>query len=124
MTYYTAVLINNDEILFESDNYTDIKNYARQICCEQSVNVYKTSVPLEFYKLWGLQINPIQTFYDRKTYKIVLIQRWWKKIFVQRKIARLIIKRHLIRAILNPYTVLGKNKILREFNEFSSFFYK
>ena len=29
-----------------------------------------------------------------------------------------------MRALWNPYTILGKNKILREFNEFNSFFTK
>jgi len=127
-TYYTAIVYYNDEsrCMYESRQYTTVKKFAKLSQCKliKHIEIHKTSIPLDFYELWGLQIKPIEIFYDNDTSKIVLIQRWWKKTFIKRKIARIIIKRHITRALWNPYTILGKNRILREFNEFKSFFYK
>ena len=129
--YYTAIVYytNDERHIYESRNYTTIKKFVKRSQDSQDnlikrIEIHKTSIPLDFYELWGLQIEPIEIFYDHETSKIMLIQRWWKKIFIKRKIARIIIKRHIIRALWNPYTILGKNRILREFNEFKSFFYK
>ena len=118
MSYYTAVVGDN---IFESGSYLHAKKHAlsQSELLRTCVKLYKTNIPIQFYELWGLPITPIETFYDRETFKIVLIQRLWKKIFIKRKIAMLIIRRHFIRAILNPYTILFKNKILREFNDFN-----
>jgi hypothetical protein len=126
--YYTAITHSNVHStgIYESHDYLEILNYSREhaysfyyeplnINVKTHVEVYSTDIPYHFVERWGIPIKPINVFYDYFTTKIIRIQRWWKRVFIRRKIARFVICRHVYRALLNPYTELGKNRLLRLF---------
>ena len=59
----------------------------------------------------------LETVFDTFTKNILKIQRWWRRIRSKRKRARKIIGERIWFALGNPYTQLGRNRLLREFNE-------
>jgi hypothetical protein len=100
---------------YYSDNYLTVKKYAKTQVHPfyyEPMNVHVQSY-VEIYKNGKL----IETVYNNYTTKILLIQRWWKKMFLKRKLARFFIKQKIIRAMLNPYTQLGKNLLLNSFKK-------
>ena len=61
--------------------------------------------------------NLIETIYDPKTTKVMLIQKRWRTIYQKRVDAANIIKEAVREAIANPGTQLCINRLLHEFNE-------
>ena len=59
--------------------------------------------------------NYIETVYDPKTTKVMLIQKRWRNIYQKRVDSANIIKEHFKIAIANPNTQLCKNRLLHEF---------
>jgi hypothetical protein len=126
--YYTAIIHSNIHPtgIYESHDYLEIKKYSRQqtysffyepihFLVYSYVQLYSTNVPYHFIERWGIQVKPIKVYYDPYINSIIVIQRCWKKIFVKRTIAKFVICKHIYRALLNPYTQLGKNRLLRDF---------
>ena len=126
--YYTAIIYSNVHPtgIYESHDYFEIKRYCIDhaysfyydpidINVKTYVELYSSDIPYHFIERWGIPIKPIRVFYDHFTTKVILIQRWWKKVFIKRVIARFVICKYIYRALLNPYTQLGKNRLLRDF---------
>ena len=126
--YYTALFYSNVHAkgIRESHNYLEIKNY----CIKQAysfyyeplninvktyVELYSTDMPFHFIELWNIPVKPIHVFYDHFTTKVILIQKWWRKVFIKRLIAKFVICKYIYRAWVNPYTPIGKNRLLRDF---------
>ena len=83
------------------------------------INVY---VVIYYVPLNSENISIDSTTFSKTVYHpvvdgIVKIQRLWRILLFKRKRARKIISDSIWFALGNPYTQLGRNRLLREFNE-------
>jgi|688.fasta_scaffold619981_2 hypothetical protein len=104
---------SQDVTCYESDKWTLVKYWAKKHAYsfyyephDVTINTY-----VEIY-FNGLLVK---TFYNSFTNAVFMIQRWWRKVYSIRKNARIIIMRAIYSALSNPYTQIGKNRILNDF---------
>ena len=83
---------------------------------------YHVPINNEFgFENYELEEMCIKTIYNPPTCAAMVIQRKWRTIYNTRLASAAIIRKHMKLAIVNPYTQLGRNRLLREFAELGVF---
>ena len=106
--YYTALIYSNvqSKSIYESHNYLETLSYYRKqaysfyyepldINVKTYVELYSTDMPFHFIERWNIPVKPIHVFYDHFTTKVIVVQRWWRKIFIKRLIAKFVICKYI-----------------------------